>query len=146
MSQKTKLLVAYDGSLMGEKVLEKAEQIAALKQDVAITILTVNKSELTPKFYTESIYIDYEALNKEVKKELLQALEYAKQEIKSTSQVATELLEGDPGMAIVGFAKEQATDLIIIGNRGLNRIKEVFLGSVSHYVAQYAPCPVLIVK
>ena len=37
-------------------------------------------------------------------------------------------------------------DLIIIGKRGLGRIKGMIMGSVSSYVVSEAPCPVLVMK
>ncbi|MGB3566334.1 MAG: universal stress protein, partial [Priestia megaterium] len=37
-------------------------------------------------------------------------------------------------------------DVIVIGSRGKGFVKETFLGSVSHEVAQSAECPVIIVK
>ena len=56
------------------------------------------------------------------------------------------LLEGLPGQMIVEFVKEYDADLVVMGSRGLSGLKELFLGSVSHFVVQKAPCPVFIVK
>jgi len=47
---------------------------------------------------------------------------------------------------IIEKAKEEKTDLIILGSRGLNNAKALFLGGVSQKVAAHAPCSVLIVK
>lgn len=57
-----------------------------------------------------------------------------------------EILRGEPGPAIVQHANENPIDLVVIGSRGLNRMQEMVLGSVSHKVAKRADCPVLIVK
>lgn len=53
---------------------------------------------------------------------------------------------GDPARAIVEYAERGAYDLIVMGSRGLNPVKGVFLGSVSYKVLCTAPCPVLIVR
>ncbi|MDY0409746.1 universal stress protein [Paracerasibacillus soli] len=56
------------------------------------------------------------------------------------------MLTGKPANEITDFAKGKDIDLIIIGNRGLNGIKEFVLGSVSKKVVDEATCPVLVVK
>ena len=48
--------------------------------------------------------------------------------------------------AIVRFAEEHGTDLIVMGSRGLGGFERMLLGSVSNYVAHHAHCPVLIVR
>lgn len=53
---------------------------------------------------------------------------------------------GDPAKRILAVAKDGAFDAIVIGSRGLSGFAELFLGSVSAKVAQYATPPVLIIK
>jgi len=53
--------------------------------------------------------------------------------------------QGDPVQEIVKLAKEEVTELIVIGGSGLGGLRSLLLGSVSHGVLQHAPCPVLIV-
>ena len=47
---------------------------------------------------------------------------------------------------IIKTAKEGKFDLIAMGSRGLSKIKELALGSVSEGVMRHSSCPVLIVK
>jgi nucleotide-binding universal stress UspA family protein len=60
--------------------------------------------------------------------------------------VASVLLEDDPGPAILDYAKTHAIDLVVIGSRGYGDIKSLFLGSVSHKVVEGCECPCLVVK
>jgi len=60
--------------------------------------------------------------------------------------VETDVVVGDPRAEIVRMADEWPADLIVLGARGLGRIKRLLLGSVSLAVARHAPCPVLVVK
>ena len=53
---------------------------------------------------------------------------------------------GDPSSRLLAIAEQEGADLIVLGTRGLGRIKEILLGSVSHKVVMMAPCPCLIVK
>jgi nucleotide-binding universal stress UspA family protein len=46
----------------------------------------------------------------------------------------------------VELAKEGDFDLIVMGARGMSKIRELLLGSVSEGVVRNAPCNVLIVK
>lgn len=55
------------------------------------------------------------------------------------------ILEGDPSAVIVGAAKAQKADLIVMGTRGLTDLAGVVIGSVSHKVLHAAPCMVLLV-
>jgi len=60
--------------------------------------------------------------------------------------VETDVVVGDPRAEIVRLADEWRADLIVLGARGLGRIKRLLLGSVSLAVARHASCPVLVVK
>jgi nucleotide-binding universal stress UspA family protein len=53
---------------------------------------------------------------------------------------------GSPVEIICKAAEQEKYDLIIIGNRGLNRFQRVLMGSVSSKVVTLAPCPVLVIK
>ncbi|XP_034693525.1 universal stress protein A-like protein [Vitis riparia] len=58
----------------------------------------------------------------------------------------TLILDGDPKEMICQAAEQMHVDLLLVGSRGLSRLKRAFLGSVSDYCAHYAKCPILIVK
>ena len=51
--------------------------------------------------------------------------------------------EGDPGEVLVRLAEECGADLLVVGNKGMQRR---ILGSVPNTVAHKAPCSVLVVK
>jgi len=53
---------------------------------------------------------------------------------------------GSPGEWIVKVAKEDDVDMIVMGARGLGKIKKTILGSVSDYVLNKSKVPVLIFK
>jgi len=49
---------------------------------------------------------------------------------------------GNPAQVILDFAREDASDLIVVGRQGRG---SVFFGNVASRVARYAECPVLVV-
>ncbi|HWE11551.1 MAG TPA: universal stress protein [Solirubrobacteraceae bacterium] len=53
---------------------------------------------------------------------------------------------GDAADAILDVAEEQATDLIVIGHKGMTGATRFLLGSVPNKVSHHAPCSVLIVR
>jgi nucleotide-binding universal stress UspA family protein len=54
--------------------------------------------------------------------------------------------EGDPTHEIIAVAKALQVDTIVMGSRGLGDLQGLLLGSVSHKVAQMAPCTCIIVR
>lgn len=54
--------------------------------------------------------------------------------------------DAQPSRAIVGYARAQQVDLVVIGTHGRNRLADFFLGSVAQRVVRNAECPVLTVR
>jgi nucleotide-binding universal stress UspA family protein len=48
--------------------------------------------------------------------------------------------------AIVQYAKDHATDLIVVGTHGRRALEHLLMGSVAERVVRTAPCPVLTVR
>jgi nucleotide-binding universal stress UspA family protein len=51
-----------------------------------------------------------------------------------------------PAAAIVQFARDKNTDLIVIGTHGRGAVAHLLMGSVAERVVRTAPCPVLTVR
>jgi nucleotide-binding universal stress UspA family protein len=58
-------------------------------------------------------------------------------------EVTTVASQGDPADVLLKHASEQGADMIVVGNRGMQRR---LLGSVPNTVAHKADCSVIIVK
>lgn len=69
-----------------------------------------------------------------------------KDQLKRRYKDKTEFVFGDPGKEMVKFSLENRSDVIAMGNRGLKRLKEMFLDSVSNMVNRDIKCLVLLVK
>jgi nucleotide-binding universal stress UspA family protein len=52
--------------------------------------------------------------------------------------------EGRPGPVLLEVAAREQIDLIVVGRRGLGSVRELLLGSVSHYLAHHSDRPVVI--
>jgi nucleotide-binding universal stress UspA family protein len=55
-------------------------------------------------------------------------------------------LEGDPATEIVRFARDDGTDLIVMGTHGRTGLERLLMGSVAEKVMRAATCSVLVVK
>jgi nucleotide-binding universal stress UspA family protein len=60
--------------------------------------------------------------------------------------VEVEVVVGDPADFLIERARELFADLIVVGNRGRGPVASVVLGSVSAYLVDHAPCPVLVAR
>jgi len=48
--------------------------------------------------------------------------------------------------AIIGYAKQNDYDVILIGTKGMTAVEEFFLGSVANNVIHHAHCPVFAIR
>jgi len=62
------------------------------------------------------------------------------------TNVKNEILDGQTADEILAAAKRVGADLVVLGSRGLNPLKGLFMGSISQKVSQRADCACLIVK
>ncbi|MCR9113897.1 MAG: universal stress protein [Rhodobacteraceae bacterium] len=60
--------------------------------------------------------------------------------------VSTTSTDGDVADGIMDMAQKAGADMIVVGHRGLGRMKTALLGSVAHKVVQHAPCTVVSVR
>lgn len=144
MRKYTNVLVAFDGSDLSMKALNEAIAMAKENPTLQIDVVTA----LNPTAQISSAVV-YASILNELRKEAVDLLKEISEELHEqlpNHVVRTMVLEGNPGNEIVKYADEHERDLIIMGSRGLNGLREWFLGSVSHAVLQRSHCPVLIIK
>ena len=136
-----KILVPLDGSEHSTRALEEAVQIAK-KVGGKITLIhvySVGSFAITPM----QVYRYVQAMRKNGSGILADGEKRAKA---GGVQVETLLLEGHTVEEILKTAREGDFSLVVVGARGMSRIKELLMGSVSDGVTKHAPCPVLVVR
>ena len=141
-----KVLVPVDGSAASMKAVEAARQLweRGLTKEISL-IHVVQATDVVP-VNGPNIALDYPLLYQELNDLARQTLKDAR-EVLGDQHPADLLLEaGPPAEIICNVARKHNYDLIIIGNRGLNRFQRALLGSISSKVVIQAHCPVLIVK
>jgi nucleotide-binding universal stress UspA family protein len=154
-----KILVALDGSEHSWKALESAIQIAK-KFNGKITLIhvysTVTARPLAipepgtltaPTIPPVATATEISRIIENARKIGTDVLTEGERRVRNKNILVESLLvEGKVSEEIVKAAKERNCDLIVMGARGLSKLKEIILGSASHEVVRKAPCQVLIVK
>lgn len=132
-----KILLADSGTGQAEQMLRSLMALPTI-QSATVTVLHV----IPPQVTTEVM----QAKREEGAKQLAKAVEGLHLDDSPYQAVNTLLREGDPKDVVRRVAEEIDTDLIIMGSRGLGRLQSILENSVSQYVFQLSPRPMLLVK
>lgn len=131
-----KILVPTDGSDHARKAIEIGSDIA-LKYAATLCLLHVVSP---PVIFHEGAFPAMEGMLKLLEEDAQKIVEEAERETKKygVKDVQSSVVQGDPAHRIIEFAKTEGVDMIVMGSRGLSRMKGVLLGSVSHRVFHLA--------
>ena len=152
-----KILVPLDGSEHSLRALEFAIQVAK-KFGGKIVLIHVYSVSVRPVIMPEPTTLTPPMIPVMAPAEVSKTVEVTRkagesiltdgeQKVKAEEvQVETILREGHTVQEIVKTAKEGDFDLIVIGARGVSKIRELLLGSVTDGVIHHASCPVLVIK
>lgn len=147
----SKVLVAVDGSENSERALDFALDFAD-KYGAVLTMLNVTESAaISAVPYEMSGYTGNNMTS--VARDLLKfhqgildkAAEHAKT-VKPNLTVKLMLKEGNPASEIIFTAKEGNFDVVIIGHRGIGKVRELFIGSICEKVVHTVSSTIIIVK
>ena len=135
-----KILVPIDGSDQAKKAFEEAVHFA-LTQNSELTILTVVADYLRYDFGELNLRSKYQ--NSTAYEELLRQYQLFAQQA-GVKEVSLKIKQGDPRKEILNVAKEEKSDLIIMGSTGKGMIDRLLIGSVSEFIMNHSSCDVLI--
>ena len=139
-----RILVPLDFSVNSDRALDYATGFAR-KFDAALHLVHVCE---VPTMMTASMdayaiaYTDWsQRLGEEAERELVRM----KTRLPGVN-ITTEVLFGNPAIAIVEAATANHSDLIVMGTHGHGPVMHVVMGNVAERVVRHAPCPVLTVR
>ena len=130
-------VVGYDGSEESRRALEYARERVNGEGKVFVVSVVAR----APDFYGgPELQHFIDSAHRRGEELLAEALA----QMPATTAVEAELLEGDPAEAIVRVAEVREADQIVVGSRGLGRVRAA-LGSVSHDLLHLSHVPVVVV-
>lgn len=142
-----KILIAIDGSpCSAAAVAEAAKRPWPAGSEFRVIFV---EPPLDPKLVASATPGAFDQLVKLQQGEALQHLQSAVAvlaQVGVQGTISSALLQGLPKDTIVAAAEEWGADLIFLGSHGYGPLRRFFLGSVSSYVANNAPCSVEIVR
>ena len=143
------IAVGTDGSATADKAVEFAIEMAA-RHEAELVVLSAYKSD--PSGWTSAAIaaawappapLDPE-WNAQEAERVEELLAYAKNRAEQRGLACrTGSREGDPAEVVVELAERHNADVIVIGNKGMQRR---VLGSVPNSITHKARCSVLVVK
>jgi nucleotide-binding universal stress UspA family protein len=137
------ILVATDGSHDSDEALAQAVDLAASEHS-RLTIFTAVAPPPTAAYLgAAAVAATTIALQAQAQAEaiLRQAVDRVPDEIAVRSVLSSEPVRP----ALLREIAKGPYDLVVMGSRGRGAVRSVLLGSVSHYVLNHSPVPVLIV-
>jgi len=140
-----RILVPVDGSKNSDKAIAAAADITSVfhGQIDFLYVAYFNGNTDDPADQISWLPDEFTGSIQQISQVVLQ---HAVKQISTDSNYMTHTATGIPAKQILKFAKDHASDLIVIGGRGLGVVEGFLLGSVSQEVLEHARCPVLIVK
>jgi nucleotide-binding universal stress UspA family protein len=145
MSSKHSVVIALDGSEPAFEALDEARDLAkAMGRDLsALYVFPHHRGfSATPSGLDEQT--SKENLEEMADSESSKIFEAAEKRI-GTSFADKHVLTGDPAEEIIAFMEDNPGTHLVMGRRGLGRIKAMLLGSVSSKVTAHAPGLVTVV-
>ncbi|KAI8886253.1 adenine nucleotide alpha hydrolases-like protein [Backusella circina FSU 941] len=144
------IVIAYDQSNYGDAVIAKAIQVGLISiQDDIRLLHIVSEADYRALFspmansgvHKEPLDSNMTAAADAFIGEIINVLKKH-----GFTKVSSEIQRGDPKESITDYCRISKPAYIVTGTRGFGHVKRAVMGSVSSYLVEHCPCPVLVVK
>ncbi len=142
-----RILFPFDGSDSARRARGQVVLLAIAGEGSEVLLLNVQPNVPMRKLLLDSRLSAVRRLKEPLRAAGLKLLAAAKRPLDQAGIPCTLHVEfGDPAPAIAQVAKRYRCDQIVMGARGLGKLRSMLLGSVTTKVLHLADVPVMIVK
>jgi nucleotide-binding universal stress UspA family protein len=134
------ILLPTDGSGGLKRVIDHASALAAIHDAMLHGLYVVDTASLTDV----PMEITLEGVDEALREEGETALTDLER-LAEGVPVETDIAEGTPAQEIIGYAREEPVDVIVMGTHGRSGVDRLLLGSVAERIVRSSPVPVLTV-
>ena len=147
----SKIVVPIDGS---KNSMEAADYAIKMAEKYGSEVAVLHVVNLDQNLQLLGIYrLSYpDPIKKKIEEAKAEAQKWFTEIIRTAEQrrvrIKTDVIDSPMSVvaAIVNYADQERSELIVIGTKGRSGIGKMLLGSVASGVVTYASCPVVVVK
>ena len=144
-----KILVATDASAASSRAVRFAARLS-VQHESELLILNVIRDMQLPQALRDNPDFEsfYDARDELMRQAADLTLKEAKQLAKKegAKNVQTAIGSGDPATSVAGFARRRNIDMIVVGTRGLSKVKASSMGSVSRKLLDLTEVNCLVIR
>lgn len=144
-----KILVATDASAASVRAVSFAARLS-VQHEAELLILNVIRDMQLPEELKDAPEFESflntrdDLMRHAADQILIKAKQKAKKE--GARNIQTAIGSGDPATSVAGFARRRKVDLIVVGTRGLSKIKAAAMGSVSRKLLDLTDVNCLVIR
>jgi nucleotide-binding universal stress UspA family protein len=141
----SKMVCAVDFSEYSDYALQYAIELASIF-DAELKLLHVVELPFLPSYSLAGVpdlSLPVEQVEENAKEHMEELVKECRRKYE---RVTGDLRTGAPFLEIIGYARDEDADMIVVGTHGRSGLSHMLIGSVAEKIVRKAPCPVLTVK
>ncbi len=144
-----KILVATDASAVSNRAVVFAARLAVQHEADLLILHVIRDMQLPEELRDLPDFDDFNNARDDLMRQaadriLKEAKRLARKE--GVKNLQTAIGSGDPATSVAGFARRRKIDLIVVGTRGLSKMKASWMGSVSRKLLDLSEVNCLVVR
>jgi nucleotide-binding universal stress UspA family protein len=144
-----KILVATDASAASGRAVSFAAQMSVLHEAELLILNVIRDMQLPAELKEAPEFESFNNARDDLMRQIAdKILDEAKKKARKNGakNIQTAIGSGDPATSVAGFAKRRNVDLIVVGTRGLSKLKASAMGSVSRKLLDLTDVNCLVIR